>query len=116
MNRQHPGPELGLVLSQESPLANTEMRLAILAAVAHGLLPGIVAPDVVPARRTAVGTPELPLPPDGGQPLLGGVLVGKRLEEFRQSHDGTCGGAVSARPLQGRHRKARVSLRVVTVG
>ena len=83
MNRQHPDPELGLVLPQKSPLADTEMPLAVLAPVAHGHLPGIVASDVVPAVRATVGTPELSLPPDGRQPLLGGVLVGKRLEEFR---------------------------------
>ena len=80
MNCQHPGPQLGLVLSQEGPLADTEIPLAVLAPVAHGHLARVPGPVPVPAVGTAGGAPELALPADGGQPLFGGFLVGESPE------------------------------------
>ena len=80
VNRQHPGPQLGLVLSQEGPLADAVVPFAVLAPVAHGHLARIPGSVAVPAVGAASGTPELALPADGGQPLFGGFLVGESLE------------------------------------
>ncbi len=115
VNCQDPIPQADLGFLDDGPLADAEMSLAVSTPVELGRMTGVTTAREESPFRSTGRAPDLCAPPDGSQPQSGTMLVGNCAEEFRKSHERTCGGAAATRPLQGCHRETRGNSRVVTV-